>query len=142
MSVKCILQGQKDESNIFAITATLGSDGETITTDKTPAEAAAAVKDDKLVIMYLDGEPIIGPDNAGDNDISFNGAFGDFIVNISGINNTWDPLEYKRLDNLPFPQGSDDLYIFTNLNGEKSGEYWATASELRNGLQLYTRSEI
>ena len=92
--------------------------------------------------MYLNGEPIIGPDDAGDNDISFNGVFGDFIVNISGINNTWDPLEYKRLDNLPFPQGSDDLYIFTNLGGEKSGQYWATASELRNGLQLYTRSEI
>lgn len=103
----------------------------------------AAVKEGKLVIMYLDGEPIIGP-NADEitNDMYFVGVFGDFIVAISGINNTWDPLEYKGLDMLPFPTGNDDLFILTNFGGTKYDQRWATSSELRDWLQLYTKSGV
>ena len=141
MSVKCILQGQKDKSNVFAITATLESDGETITADKTPAEAMAAAQDGKLVIMYLDGTPFIAK-QVTSNYIEFYGDKEDNVLYITGIDNTWDGLTKKGVSYFPYESSGDgDLHTFVELGGENAYK-WAASQELRNYLQLYTKSEI
>lgn len=101
----------------------------------------AAVEDGKLVIMYLDGEPTIGP-NKATNSIFFYGQCDDKIVEISGYDSTWEPLYQKSLDRLPLAPGKEEeLYTFVEL-GDEDHYMWASSQEFRNGLQLYTRSEI
>ena len=101
----------------------------------------AAAQDGKLVIMYLDGTPFIAK-QVTSNYIEFYGDKEDNVLYITGIDNTWDGLTKKGVSYFPYESSGDgDLHTFVELGGENAYK-WAASQELRNYLQLYTKSEI